>query len=103
MYEPVYLHPISACEFQKQACPSALSFRDVSGRLLQHFEPSLEMLSYSVESLESGQNAIYMRMLDNTPFVKSRFGHVFLFYCPFSNFYWSNNGLGKRLGIFLLD
>jgi hypothetical protein len=93
IYEPAYLHPISAYEFRKQACPSALSFRDVSGRLLQHFESSLEMLSYSVESLESGQNARYMRILDNTPFVKSRFGHVFFFYCPFSNFYWSNNGL----------
>jgi hypothetical protein len=61
IYEPVYLHPISAYEFQRQACPLALSFRDVSGRLLQHFEPSLEMLPYSVESLESGQNAIYIR------------------------------------------
>ena len=59
IYEPVYLHPISAYEFQKQACPSVLSFRDVSGRLLQHFESSLGMLSYSVESLESAQNAIY--------------------------------------------
>ena len=60
IYEPVCLHPISAYEFQKQACPSAPSFRDVSGRQLQHFESSLEMLSYSVESLESGQNAIYI-------------------------------------------
>ena len=60
IYEPVYLHPISAYEFQKQACPLELSFRDVSGRLLQHFESSLEMQSYSVESLESGQNAIYI-------------------------------------------
>ena len=103
VYEPVYLHPISACEFQKQACPSALSFHDVSGRLLQHFESSLEMLSCSVESLENGQNAAYMRRLDDTPFVESCFGHVFFFYHPFSNFYWSNDGLGKRLGIFLLN
>lgn len=58
IYEPAYPRPISAYEFQKQACPSARSFRDVGGRLLQHFESSLEMLSYSVESLESGQNAI---------------------------------------------
>ena len=102
VYELVYLHPISAYEFQRQACPLAPFSRDVSGQLLQHFESCLGMLSYSVGSLKSSQDAINTRRLDNTPFVKPRFGHVFFFYCPFSNFNWSNNGFGKRLGIFLL-
>ena len=41
--------------------------------------------------------------IEEETLVKSRLWHVLLFHDPFPRFYRSDNGLGKRLSVFLLD
>ena len=73
--------------------PTIATFRIISGNAV----------IFSRKLRKRSERDVYKRMLDSTPFVKPRFGHVFFFYCPLPNFDWSNYGFGERLGIFFLN
>ena len=94
VYEPVYLHPISACEFQKQACPSALAFHDATAtfRII-----SGNAVMFSRKLRKRSERGIYMRRLDDTPFVECVSGMFFSSAIHFLIF------IGAIMGIFLLN